>query len=142
MLAEPPPAQSLDEDMGGAISFEELRDGLARITSPPVRISFDDWEHMTQGFTVAGSDGEEVLELEGFQRLLRQVWERAAWFEAERAPGGWARLCEGPTLPTAPGIPHYPQSPGTPQQSRDIGHDLHARARARVNVAILQIHFC
>ncbi len=44
-------AQALDDDVSGAISFEELRDGLERITSPPVRISFDDWEHITRGFT-------------------------------------------------------------------------------------------
>jgi hypothetical protein len=66
-------SQALDEDMGGAISFEELRDGLARLTSPPIRISFDDWELMIRGFTVTGSDGEEVLELEGFRRLMRKV---------------------------------------------------------------------
>ncbi len=58
--------------MSGAISFEELRDGLARLTSPPVRISFDDWEHMIRGFTVK-EDGEELLDQEGFHRLMRQV---------------------------------------------------------------------
>ena len=68
-----PRAQALDEDVSGAISFEELRDGLARLTFPPVRISFDDWEHMIRGFTVVGGDGEEVLELEGFKRLMHQV---------------------------------------------------------------------
>ena len=36
-------AQALDEDVSGAISFEELRDGLARITQPPIRLSYDDW---------------------------------------------------------------------------------------------------
>ena len=67
--------QALDDDVSGAISFEELRDGLARLTSPPVRISFDDWEHMTRGFTVKkdGEDGEELLDQEGFHRLMRQV---------------------------------------------------------------------
>ncbi len=61
--------------MSGSISFEELRDGLARLTFPPVRISFDDWEHMTRGFTVkeVGDDGEELLDQDGFHRLLRQV---------------------------------------------------------------------
>ena len=61
--------------MSGAISFEELRDGLARLTSPPVRISFDDWEHLIKGFTVRedGEDGEELLDLKGFHRLMRQV---------------------------------------------------------------------
>ncbi len=69
------PLQALDDDVSGAISFEELRDGLARLTFPPVRISFDDWEHMTRGFTVKedGEDGEELLDQHGFHRLLRQV---------------------------------------------------------------------
>ncbi len=67
------PVQTLDKDVSGAISFEELRHGLALLTSPPVRISFDDWEHMTKGFTITGKDGEELLDLAGFQHLLRRV---------------------------------------------------------------------
>ncbi len=71
----PTPAQALDEDVSGAISFEELRDGMARLTSPPVRISFDDWEYLIRGFTVKDDreDGEELLDQEGFHRLMRQV---------------------------------------------------------------------
>ncbi len=35
-------AQELEEDVNGAISFEELREGLARLTCPQVRISSSD----------------------------------------------------------------------------------------------------
>ena len=56
--------------MSGLIAFEEMRNGLARITSPPIVISYDEWERITSGRTVSCT-GEAQLALEGFRGMLR-----------------------------------------------------------------------
>ena len=56
--------------MSGFIAFEELRNGLARITSPPVIISYDEWERMTAGLT-EHCNGDTQLGMTGFHKMLR-----------------------------------------------------------------------
>ena len=72
--------------MSGLIAFEEMRNGLARITSPPIVISFDEWERITSGLTVS-CNGEAQLALEGFRHML--------WSELVRQC-----ICFADTVPT------------------------------------------
>jgi hypothetical protein len=50
-------AQALDEDVVGYLTYERLRDGLALLASPPIRICYDDWEHMTRGHALPPPSG-------------------------------------------------------------------------------------
>ena len=44
--------QILDHEVKGSLGFEEMKDGLAKMFTTPMLISFDDWERMTDGMAL------------------------------------------------------------------------------------------
>ncbi len=61
----------LDEEDKGVLSFDEIKTGLANLaTDPPIEISKDDWDLMTEEGAFCGADG--TLDLQLFHHLMRR----------------------------------------------------------------------
>ena len=69
--------------MRGSVSFEETKDGLAKIFNPPMHISFDDWERMTCGMELC--DELEQVDEATFHTMIQN--EIRAYIEASITKG-------------------------------------------------------
>ncbi len=59
----------LDVDLGGTLSFSEMRDGLRRMTfEPPIDLSSDDFSELTERGLLCNADGG--VDLGHFEAIL------------------------------------------------------------------------
>ncbi|EKX31059.1 hypothetical protein GUITHDRAFT_122735, partial [Guillardia theta CCMP2712] len=62
--------ERLDVDEHGALKFEEVREGLKKLElHPPILLSVEDWEHLTENGLLL--NGREEMTFEGFERMVR-----------------------------------------------------------------------